>query len=97
MLPVSFVSTAHRLNTIIDSDRVMVLSFGEVEEFDAPALLLKRPESLLSSLVDEYGKEAATKLREDAERAFEVSKTKGFQSKTDQPPPSVEEDIKLEI
>ena len=27
---------AHRINTIMNSDRVMVISFGEVVEFDTP-------------------------------------------------------------
>lgn len=50
------ITIAHRLNTIIKSDKVLVLSHGEVKEFDTPAELMKNPESEFSHLLKELDK-----------------------------------------
>ena len=42
---------AHRLQTILDCDRVMVLEQGHVAEFDSPASLSANPDSLFSKLL----------------------------------------------
>lgn len=47
------LTVAHRINTIITSDRVMVLEMGELKEFDAPKRLLKQPDSMFSRLLTE--------------------------------------------
>jgi len=49
------LTIAHRLNTIIDYDRVLVLDAGLVAEFDSPAVLLANNESRFSSMVAETG------------------------------------------
>jgi len=46
------LAIAHRLNTIIDYDKVVVMDGGRVAEFDSPSNLLNR-NSLFKSIVDQ--------------------------------------------
>ncbi len=50
------LTIAHRLNTIIESDMVAVLSDGKLIEFDKPEELFKRPESEFTKLLSELKK-----------------------------------------
>ncbi|KAF9294865.1 hypothetical protein BGZ74_011068 [Mortierella antarctica] len=45
------LTIAHRINTIMDSDRILVLDHGRVAEFDSPRALLSKPDSIFYSLV----------------------------------------------
>jgi ATP-binding cassette, subfamily C (CFTR/MRP), member 1 len=45
------ITIAHRINTIIDYDRIMVLDAGQLVEFDTPIALLDDPNSLFSGMV----------------------------------------------
>jgi ABC-type multidrug transport system fused ATPase/permease subunit len=50
------LTIAHRLNTIMHSDRVLVMQKGEVAEFDSPHNLLDRPESIFKEYVNSFSK-----------------------------------------
>lgn len=48
------LTVAHRLNTILDSDKVMVMDKGKVIEYDSPQSLLSNPQSSFYSLVENW-------------------------------------------
>ncbi|KAH7101229.1 P-loop containing nucleoside triphosphate hydrolase protein [Auriculariales sp. MPI-PUGE-AT-0066] len=50
---VTLLTIAHRLRTIADYDRVMVLQEGQLVEFDTPAILFANEESLFHRLVQQ--------------------------------------------
>ena len=50
----TIITIAHRINTILDSDRIVVLDKGRVAEFDAPATLVRKG-GLFHELVREAG------------------------------------------
>ena len=50
----TIITIAHRINTILDSDRIVVLDQGTVAEFDTPSALVKR-KGLFHNLVKESG------------------------------------------
>ncbi|KFD58891.1 hypothetical protein M513_00054 [Trichuris suis] len=66
----SVLTIAHRLNTIMDCDRVIVLHEGQLVEYDEPAILLRRSSSMFAELVSETGSENAEVLRRIAENAM---------------------------
>ena len=45
------LTIAHRLDTIADFDRILVLSAGQVVEFGAPQALLSDPSSVFASMM----------------------------------------------
>ena len=53
----TMLTIAHRLNTIIKSDKILVLSFGRVKEFGSPQELMMDEESEFSKLLEELKKE----------------------------------------
>lgn len=45
------LTIAHRLDTVLDADRIVVIDAGRVVECDTPPALLRRPHSLFTQLV----------------------------------------------
>ncbi|KAI8802479.1 P-loop containing nucleoside triphosphate hydrolase protein [Cladochytrium replicatum] len=60
------LTIAHRLNTIIDYDKVLVMDHGKVVEFDRPAELLEIKGGAFAALVDETGPVSSSALRSAA-------------------------------
>ncbi|KAL1938254.1 hypothetical protein VTO73DRAFT_11898 [Trametes versicolor] len=52
---VTLLTVAHRLQTIMDADKIMVLDAGRIVEFGKPSELLQNEKGLLRALVDESG------------------------------------------
>eukprot|EP00210_Caulerpa_lentillifera_P008090 g7724.t1 len=57
------IAIAHRLHTIIDGDKVMVLDKGSLGEFGSPAELLDDPHGIFTSMVKETGEATERFLR----------------------------------
>lgn len=53
------ITIAHRVPSVIDSDRVLFLSDGKVAEYDSPGRLLADKSSLFTRLVAEYTKRSS--------------------------------------
>ena len=69
MRSTTLLTVAHRLHTVMDYDRILVLSDGKCAEIGVPHALLQEPASSLSQLVDLIGGEVGFKLRDIAWRS----------------------------
>eukprot|EP01125_Pyxidicula_operculata_P021279 TRINITY_DN812_c2_g1_i1.p1 TRINITY_DN812_c2_g1~~TRINITY_DN812_c2_g1_i1.p1 ORF type:complete len:1539 (-),score=311.37 TRINITY_DN812_c2_g1_i1:20-4636(-) len=58
------LTIAHRINTILDSNRVLVLDQGKIVEFDAPQKLIQNQSSIFASLVKESEEQTKMALRD---------------------------------
>ena len=65
----TILTIAHRLITIIDYHKVLVLDGGRVVEFDTPAALLRKEGGAFKALVAETGETNAALLHRMAEQA----------------------------
>ncbi|GLV37821.1 uncharacterized protein CBL_06477 [Carabus blaptoides fortunei] len=64
------LTIAHRLYTIMDYDRVLVMHAGAVVEFDHPHNLLQIKDGYFTSMVNQTGKQMAQVLKKIAEDNF---------------------------
>lgn len=56
------LTIAHRLNAVMDFDKILVMNAGMVVEFDHPYNLLKNKNGHLYKMVEQMGQTAANKL-----------------------------------
>lgn len=72
----TILTIAHRLNTVIDSDKVLVMDSGRLIEFGTPYTLLSDPSSVFSGMVKEMGRTTFDALLNVAKQAEESRKDK---------------------
>jgi ABC-type multidrug transport system ATPase subunit len=64
---VTILTIAHRLNTIMDFDRILVFDDGKIKEFDTPTNLLEKEGGSFRAMVEATGAESARVLRDIAQ------------------------------
>ena len=65
----TLLTIAHRLNTIMDYDRVLVMDAGQAAEYGSPVELFAREDGIFTELVDATGPESAKALKEIASQS----------------------------
>lgn len=65
------MTVAHRLHTIMDSDRVLVMDTGVAAEFAAPHVLLQQRGGIFYEMVHTLGAQEVERLTTVAREKFE--------------------------
>lgn len=73
------LTVAHRLHTIIDSDRVLVMDSGQAAEFDDPYNLLQNEDGIFYSMVKALGAQEFNRLSQIAQQKFDSDRGADFQ------------------
>lgn len=68
----TILTIAHRLQTVMDSDRILVMHAGRVVEYDHPHVLLKKSDGFLHSYVYQNDKEIVRDLVRIAENVRKI-------------------------
>uniref|UniRef100_A0A0U9HZ93 Putative ABCC protein n=1 Tax=Chrysomela populi TaxID=154003 RepID=A0A0U9HZ93_CHRPP len=66
------LTIAHRLNTIMDCDKVLVMDSGKAVEFEAPHRLLQLPGGFFTKMVEKTGPAMEAQLRQIAKIAYKL-------------------------
>ena len=74
----TMITIAHRLQTIVQSDKVLVMGNGKVKEFDHPQALMANPSSHFAKLIEEVTmeEERIKQEREEKEKKEAEEKKK---------------------
>uniref|UniRef100_T1IZ26 Uncharacterized protein n=1 Tax=Strigamia maritima TaxID=126957 RepID=T1IZ26_STRMM len=83
------LTIAHRLNTIMDSDLILVMDSGEVKEMDDPYILLQDKHSLFYQMVRQTGRSTMQSLIKTAKQAHH-SRQNNQESIDESPVPSIQ-------
>ncbi len=62
------LTIAHRLNTIMEADKILVMDSGKVMEFAPPLVLLQKQDGYFTNLLKQTGPDSFYKLKKIAEQ-----------------------------
>lgn len=64
------LTVAHRLNTIMDSDKVVVMDQGTIVEFNHPHILLNNSQGIFYPMVQSTGTHMSEQLKKIARNCY---------------------------